>query len=30
MPPGSYVVEVDDRRVPFEASEGSALEIGPE
>ena len=30
MPPGSYLVEVDDRRIAFEASEGSELEIAPE
>ena len=30
MPPGSYVVEVDGRKIPFEASEGSELEITAE
>jgi Mg-chelatase subunit ChlD len=30
MPPGSYVVEVDDRKIPFEAAEGSELAIEPE
>jgi hypothetical protein len=30
MPPGSYVVEVDERKIPFDAGEGSELEIGPE
>jgi hypothetical protein len=30
MPPGSYVVEVDDRKIPFEAGEGAELEITPE
>ena len=30
VPPGSYVVEVDERKIPFEAAEGGELEIGPE
>jgi hypothetical protein len=30
VPPGSYVIEVDGRKIPFEASEGSELEITPE
>ena len=30
MPPGSYVVEIDGRRIPFQASEGSELDIKPE
>ena len=30
MPPGSYVVAVDGRKIPFEASEGGELEITPE
>jgi hypothetical protein len=29
MPPGSYVVEIDGNKIPFEASEGQELEIKP-
>jgi hypothetical protein len=30
LPPGNYVVEVDGRKIPFQAGEGSELEITPE
>jgi len=30
LPPGDYIVEVDDNRIPFEASEGAVLELKPQ
>jgi hypothetical protein len=30
LPPGDYVVEVDDSKVPFPASEGDVLELKPQ
>jgi hypothetical protein len=30
LPPGDYVVEIDDRRIPFAGSEGQLLEIQPQ
>jgi hypothetical protein len=30
LPPGDYVVEIDDRKIPFAAVEGEVLEIKPQ
>jgi hypothetical protein len=30
LPPGDYIVEVDDNKLPFPAAEGEVLEIKPQ
>jgi len=30
LPPGDYIVEVDDHRIPFPAAEGEVLELTPQ
>ena len=30
LPPGEYVVEIDDRKIPFNATEGEVLDVKPQ
>jgi hypothetical protein len=30
LPPGDYIVEVDDKKLPFPAGEGEVLEVKPQ
>jgi len=30
LPPGDYIVEIDDKKIPFPATEGEVLEVKPQ
>jgi hypothetical protein len=30
LPPGDYIIEIDDNRIPFNATEGQVLDVNPQ